>query len=210
MAKSLFCGYVSQQRHPYVVCSLHLHNSTLQYDISILYLAGCCYVESVFWWGCEDRGTHAEGIWKCASQLFRLWANVFLSYTFSIFSDKLSHYSFSPFVLLFTSCSLADLRLLTWSSLNIRRLTLDYFLRIKWIGPGEIRKVLLVNAKHVVLDATSPSESVVSRGGHVVVCTHSFKKAFHTQCCHTFKTDSIKKMFMSNLCQCVSRTGKWF
>ena len=58
----------------------------------------------------------------------------FLSYTFSIFSDKLSHYSFSPFVLLFTSSSLADLRMLTWSSLNIRRLTLDYFLRIKLIG----------------------------------------------------------------------------
>ena len=33
--------------------------------------------------------------------------------------------------LLFASCSLADLRLLSWSSLNIRRLTLDYFLRTK-------------------------------------------------------------------------------
>ena len=111
----------------------------------------------------------------------------FLSYTFSIFSDKLSHYSFSPFVLLFTSSSLADLRMLTWSSLNIRRLTLDYFLRIKLIGPSEIRKVLLANAKHVVLDATSSSERIVSHGGHVVVCPHPFKKPFHNQYRHTFK-----------------------
>ena len=192
-----------------VVNSLHPHSSTLQYDISIFYLAGCCYVVVVFRWGCDDRGTHALGIWKCASQLFRLWANVFLPYTFSIFSDKLSHED-SPFVLLFTSCSLADLRLLTWSSLNIRRLTLDYFLWIKWIWLSEIQKVLLVNAKHVVLDATSSSKCVVSHGGHVVVCPHSFEKVFHTQCRHTFKTDSIKKMFTSNLDRCVSKTGKWF
>ena len=130
------------------------------------------------------------------------------AYTFFIFSDKLVHYGFSPFVLLFTSCSLADLRLLTWSSLNIRRLTLDYFLRIKLIGSSEIRKILLANAKHVVLDATSSSERIVSHGGHVVVCPHPFKKPLHNQYRHTFKKDSIKKKFMSNLCQCVSKTGK--
>ena len=113
-----------------------------------------------------------------------------------------------PFVLLFTSCSLADLRMLIWSSLNIRTLTPDYFLRIKLIGLSEIRKVLLANAKHVVLDATSSSERVVSHGGHVVVYPHSFKKAFHTQCRHTFKKKFIKKMYMSSLCQCVSKTGK--
>lgn len=97
---------------------------------------------------------------------------------FYIVSDELSHYGFSPFVVLLTSCFLADLRLLTWSSFNVQRFSVDYFLRIKWIGLSEIREFLLVNAKYVLLDPTSSCESVVSHGMPVVVCLHSSEKAF--------------------------------
>jgi hypothetical protein len=117
--------------------------------------------------------------------------NVFLSY-------KFSHYFLTPFVIVFVPTSL------TRTGGHVGRVTLDNFLRVKWIRFSEIQKTLLIYPHYVVLHTANSLVRIPCYGWHIVVSPPGFEKTLRV----VLRLSKLKPSRRLSLGQCFHKINR--